>query len=35
LTAIKVFQRRDVNLDPHMNLQPLDQERSHSATLPR
>jgi sugar transferase EpsL len=35
LTAIKVFQRRDVDLDPHMNLQPLDQERSHSATFPR
>jgi len=35
LTAIRVFQRRDINPDPHMNLQPLHQERSHSATLPR
>jgi lipopolysaccharide/colanic/teichoic acid biosynthesis glycosyltransferase len=35
LTAIKVLQRRDINLDPHMNLQPLDQERSRSATHPR
>ncbi|MEK7350692.1 MAG: sugar transferase [Nitrospirota bacterium] len=35
LTAIRVLQRRDVSLDPHLNLQPLDQERSRSATLPR
>jgi len=35
LTAIRVLQRRDINLDPHMNLQPLDQERSCSATPPR
>jgi hypothetical protein len=35
VTAIKVLQRRDINLNPHVNLQPLDQERSRSATLPR
>jgi len=35
LTAIRVLQRRDINPDPHMNLQPLHQERSRSATLPR
>lgn len=35
LTAIKVLQRRDITPDPRMNLQPLDQERSHSVTLPR
>jgi lipopolysaccharide/colanic/teichoic acid biosynthesis glycosyltransferase len=35
LTAIRVLQRRDITPDPHMNLQPLHQERSRSATLPR
>ena len=35
MTAIRVLQRRDINLNPHVNLQPLDQERSRSATLPR
>jgi len=35
LTAIRVLQRRDINPDPHVNLQPLHLERSHSATLPR
>jgi sugar transferase EpsL len=35
LTAIRVLQRRDINPDPHMNLQPLHQERSRSGTLPR
>jgi sugar transferase EpsL len=35
LTAIRVLQRRDINLNPKTSLQPLDQERSRSATLPR
>ena len=35
LTAIKVLQRRDINLDPQVNLLPLDQERSRSAAVPR
>jgi lipopolysaccharide/colanic/teichoic acid biosynthesis glycosyltransferase len=35
LTAIRVLQRRDITLDPRMNLLPLHQERSRSATLPR
>jgi sugar transferase EpsL len=35
MTAIRVLQRRDINLNPHVNLQPLDQERSRSATHPR
>jgi sugar transferase EpsL len=35
LTVIRVLQRRDINPDPHMNLQPLHQERSRSTTLPR
>jgi sugar transferase EpsL len=35
LTAIRVLERRDINPDPHMNLQPLHQERSRSGTLPR
>jgi lipopolysaccharide/colanic/teichoic acid biosynthesis glycosyltransferase len=34
LTAIRVLQRRDVNLNPQVNLLPLDQERAHSATPP-
>jgi lipopolysaccharide/colanic/teichoic acid biosynthesis glycosyltransferase len=34
LTAIRVLQRRDINLDPQVNLLPLDQERAHSATPP-
>jgi lipopolysaccharide/colanic/teichoic acid biosynthesis glycosyltransferase len=35
LTAIRVLQRRDVNLDPRVSLLPLDRERSHSSTIPR
>jgi len=35
LTAIKVLQRRDINLDRQVNLLPLDQERSRSAAVPR
>jgi lipopolysaccharide/colanic/teichoic acid biosynthesis glycosyltransferase len=35
LTAIRVLQRRDIELDPRVSLLPLDQERSHSATAPR
>jgi lipopolysaccharide/colanic/teichoic acid biosynthesis glycosyltransferase len=35
LTAIRVLQRRDTDLDPQVNLLPLDRERSRSATLPR
>ena len=35
LTAIRVFQRRDISPDPHMNLQTLHLERSRSAILPR
>jgi len=35
LTAIRVLQRRDIELDPQVSLMPLDQERSHSATAPR
>lgn len=35
LTAIRVLQRRDVNLNPQVNLLPLDQERSRSANVPR
>lgn len=35
LTAIRVLQRRDINLNPQVNLLPLDQERSRSATAPR
>ena len=34
LTAIRVLQRRDINLNPQVNLLPLDQERAHSATPP-
>jgi hypothetical protein len=29
-----VLQRRDINLNPQVNLRPLDQERSRSATVP-
>jgi lipopolysaccharide/colanic/teichoic acid biosynthesis glycosyltransferase len=35
MTAIRVLQRRDINLDPRVSLLPLDQERSHSSTVPR
>ena len=35
LTTIRVLQRRDISPDPHMNLQPLHQERSRSETLSR
>lgn len=35
LTAIRVLQRRDINLDPRVSLLPLDRERSHSSTVPR
>ncbi|TKB74257.1 MAG: sugar transferase [Nitrospira sp.] len=35
LTALRVLQRRDINLDPRVNLLPLDRERSHSSTVPR
>jgi lipopolysaccharide/colanic/teichoic acid biosynthesis glycosyltransferase len=35
LTAVRVLQRRDIELDPRVSLLPLDQERSHSATVPR
>lgn len=34
LTAIRVLQRRDINLNPQVNLLPLDQERAHSSTPP-
>jgi sugar transferase EpsL len=34
MTAIRVLQRRDINLDPRVSLLPLDQERSHSSTVP-
>lgn len=34
LTAIRVLQRRDINLNPQVNLLPLDQERAHSGTPP-
>jgi sugar transferase EpsL len=35
MTAIRVLQRRDIELDPRVSLLPLDQERSHSSTVPR
>ncbi|MGH7180586.1 MAG: sugar transferase [Nitrospiraceae bacterium] len=35
LTAIRVLQRRDINLNPKTSLLPLDQERSRSAIVSR